>query len=138
MKRTFLIFLVLVFSFELAQSQVSEPTPEPSQEKTYGYYIQKHHSQKVTGWVLLGTGVGMAIAGTAMVSQQSDKNGTEDVGTFLLVTGGATAIASIPVLISSGKNKKKATAIMEAGKVGIKGAAVNQPRYVSVGLRMEF
>ena len=138
MKRTFIIFLVLVFSFKLAQSQVSEPTPEPSQEKTYGYYIQKHHSQRVTGWVLLGTGVGMAIAGTAMVSQQNDLNGTEDVGTFLLITGGATTIASIPVLISSGKNKKKANAIMEAGKVGINGASVNQPRYVSVGLRMEF
>lgn len=138
MKRSFLFFLVLMFSFNSVQGQVSEPVTEESDQKTYGYYIQKHHKQKVTGWVLMGMGVGMAIAGTAMVSQQNELNDTDNVGTFLLVAGGASTIASIPILISSGSNKRKAEAIMAAGKVGINGASLNQPRFVSVGLRMKF
>jgi hypothetical protein len=80
----------------------------PSVQKDY---LQKSKNQKTAAWILLGGGAAlmttsliMAVPKVTSLDPESDYTAEN----ILLVTGTAATLGSIPLFISSGKNKRKA------------------------------
>lgn len=92
---SFFVFLVTV-SFRTFCQQTASKEMLTKQE-----YLQKSKEQKTSAFVLLGLGsASLAIAAPGKVSM-----GTAGI---LVIGGGAAIVASIPLFIAAGKNKKKA------------------------------
>jgi hypothetical protein len=104
--KTISIFLVILF----VALQSFGQNPSLSKED----YLQKSKNQKKTGWILLGGGTAIAVAGTISMSNQdfwsSDNSGYDTAG-YLMLGGLAVGLASIPFFISSAKNANKAATI---------------------------
>jgi len=145
MKRTLLILLVLLFSFQIAQSQITEPQTDQSTQNMYDFYSQKAKKQKTTGWILLGTGLAATVGGLAIMANNlyiwdgsEDKDSGLAAGTGLFLAGSMATIASIPVLIVSGSNNRKARAYLETGTASVGNITFENSRYVTVGLKVDF
>jgi hypothetical protein len=140
MKRSLSIILFLLFSFQLLYSQVTDSTTIQSQQNEYDFYLLKSKKQKTTGLVLLVSGVVAAAGGLALMVDNltlfsDDTNGGFKAGTGLFLAGSAATIISIPVLISSGSNKRKARAFIATGDFG---DPIKNSRYASVGISFDF
>jgi drug/metabolite transporter (DMT)-like permease len=70
-------------------------------------YLQKSKRQKTAAWILLGGGFALAVGG-AILELSSDWNKSETPYLVVIGTGGASMLASIPLFIASGQNKRKA------------------------------
>lgn len=98
--KQFIICIMLVIFTNTAFCQQVDQSQPLSREG----YLKKSKQQKTTAWVLLGTGVAMfALAAPGNVS-------FELLGTIAVI-GTLTTLGSIPLFISSAKNKRKANAI---------------------------
>jgi hypothetical protein len=101
---TILLFIVKSFS----QAQTSLAFSKDS-------YLQKSKGQKTTGWIILGTGLGIAATGGIVQLMHEDKSdGGFDfdfTGAFIAIGGGVVSLLSIPFFISSSINKRKAASI---------------------------
>jgi hypothetical protein len=111
MKKTIVCAMLLIAAAHSFSQQIN-----PSQPKTREYYFQKSRNQKTIAWVLLGGGVGMMAAGTAIgVGEAAGSlfgENTNSTGSSVLLFGGiAAAGASIPFFISSAKNKGRAMSL---------------------------
>ena len=95
----------------------SQQAEEPKMELTKQEYLKKSKSQKTVGRILLGGG-GILIGAGLLTNlsnglgnlfvEESQKNSSGDIFTVL----GVISIAgSIPLLISAGKNKRKALSL---------------------------
>ena len=95
----------------------SQQAEEPKMELTKQEYLKKSKSQKTAGRILLGGG-GILIGAGLLTNlsnglgnlfvEESQKNSSGDIFTVL----GVISIAgSIPLLISAGKNKRKALSL---------------------------
>ena len=136
MKCTLSIFLVIIFTFQLAQSQVTDTLTQKSQQESYDFYIQNQKKLKKTGWILLGAGAAAAVGGALIVNN----NDLDEIGSGVIITtaGVVSMATSIPFFVISGSNKRKAEAIMETGKIGFGSNSFDNQKYVSVGLRINF
>lgn len=81
-----------------------------------GMYLQKSKNQRTIGWVMLGGGVAMAVAGGTMFSNNfhlfSSANDSEaQAGGILFLTGIGCSLGSIPLFISAANNARKAASI---------------------------
>lgn len=75
-------------------------------------YLKKSSIQKKTGWILLGGGAAMGLAGALIYNAtKDDESTTSNSGVLLQVIGVASAIVSIPFFVRSAKNKKLAAEI---------------------------
>jgi len=88
------------------------------QEMTKENYLEKSRRQKTTGWILLGGGVAMAVAGGILFNENFILFGASDaednkagIGGAMFVVGGLAALGSIPLFINSSSNAKKAALI---------------------------
>ena len=74
---------------------------QPSTSLTREEYLKKSKTQKIVGFVFLGVGA---------ITLISVSGGNTDFNTLgnLVVLGGLSTLASIPLFIASGRNKKKA------------------------------
>ena len=79
----------------------------PSQPLTKNDYLQKSKNQKTAAWVLLGGGLALAVGG-AVLDVSSDWSGSETPYLVAITAGCASMLGSIPLFISSAKNKRKA------------------------------
>lgn len=111
MKLIFSSLFLIFFSFQMIQSQVIEPTTDKSSQELFDFYTLKQRKNKTTAWVMLGSGIGMTIAGIGINMSGGILDGdstNNDEGLWLSYLGGATTIASVPFFIAAGKNKRKA------------------------------
>jgi len=132
-----IIFLVLIFTFQSVQSQVTDSLTAKSNQEMYDFYISKHKKLRTTGFILLGTGVAALGVGAAiMYNSIMDEDG--EPGAILFVAGGLATISSFPVFGIAKKNKRKANAILGSGEVGIGAIPFNDTRYASVGIKINF
>ena len=110
------IILFLAF-FSMLTKGFSQQVEEPKMELTKQEYLKKSKSQKTAGRILLGGG-GILIGAGLLTNlsnglgnlfvEESQKNSSGDIFTVL----GVISIAgSIPLLISAGKNKRKALSL---------------------------
>lgn len=68
--------------------------------------LLKSKTQKKNAWILLGIGAGIgAIGGIVQLQHQDDFDFS---GAVIAIIGGAVALSSIPLFISSAKNARKA------------------------------
>ncbi len=73
------------------------------------YFLEKSKRLNKTGWILLGVGTPLAAGGMAAMNKNfGDEGSAADFYALLMVAGFAMDIASIPVFISAGKNKRRA------------------------------
>ena len=89
-------------------------------------YLKRSEQQKKTGLILLGAGVGSVILGTVLFSAawSNGSDVTGGAGVLLMTAGSISTLVSIPVLISSASNGRK------AAKVGIGTARFSEPQQV--------
>jgi len=92
-----IIFLLVISIASFSQQKTTSPT------LTKQDYLKKSKSQKTAGWILLG-------GGAALLTYAATGDISLDGLSTIVVLGGVATLASIPFLISSAKNKKKASA----------------------------
>lgn len=137
MKLIFSSLFLMFFSFQMIQSQVIEPTTDKSSQELFDFYTLKQKKNKTTAWIMLGTGIGMTIAGIGinMSGGVLDGDSTNNAkGLWLSYLGGATTIASVPFFISAGKNKRKAKMYLNNSISKIKFPQNRNLNYWSVSL----
>jgi hypothetical protein len=144
MKKIATLILLLIISMEaFTQSNVTVPV------LTKAGLLQKSKNQSTTGWVLLGGGAGLTIAGAIVITSavsddlfndSNSYNSKTNTGTVLIVAGLAAMGGSIPLLISAHRNHKKAMAlsiINENMQIIQKGKWAYQP-YPAISLKINF
>ena len=107
MKRNISLLIILLFSVQLFSQE------KPNIEFAKDYYLQKSKNQNTSGWVLLGTGVGLTIIGIAGFSNSDflESNSNSDSYGLLILGGTLTSLVSIPLFINSGYNARKAATV---------------------------
>lgn len=79
------------------------------------YYLQKSKNQNTAGWILLGTGATMTVIGIIgfgnnfVIFGEGGNDHKANTFGFIMLTGLAMDLASIPVFISASRNKKWAS-----------------------------
>lgn len=116
MKKCILILMFLFFVLKtFSQAEISH-------EFTRDDYVKKSNNQKITAWILLGAGLGMAVTGMSIsVNQFSNQllnvfggeptDFNKNKGLWLFYLGSATTLTSIPFFISAHRNKKRAATV---------------------------
>ena len=98
-----LLALILIFSQTLkAQNAESKFLMEE--------YLRQSEKQKKTGLIMLGAGAGSVLLGTVLfgTTWNSGSNFAGGASAFFLVAGSISTLVSIPVLVSSASNGRKA------------------------------
>ena len=110
-----LILFIAFFSFQVT-SFSQQVTPKPP--LTHDGYMKKSKSQKTVAWILVGGGATMITTGFLIGSKQVEEDPfgaliSDEVGAsvVLILVGIAATLTSIPLFISSGKNKRRAAAV---------------------------
>jgi len=98
-----ILFLMLAGFASLCFSQQTTHTSQSTQ----GDYLQKSKHQKTAAWILLGGGIALAVTGVAVDAS----NWESSAGDVLIVAGAVSVLASMPLFIAAGKNKRKAMSL---------------------------
>lgn len=136
--RELLLFIVLLFSVQSAQSQVIDTTSTLSKQEMHDYFYSKHKKQKKTGLILLGSGLAAVGTGLLLARNADDWGDQFTAGGLLYFAGTLTTISSIPVLIISGSNKRKAQTYVQMGQHQMIESKLADSNLVSVGVKIEF
>lgn len=132
---TFFLLSAPSFSQQVTHSQL------PAHEN----YLKKSKTQKTVGWILLGGGATMITASLLIMNNKVNEDplgvlvSDEASASVILGLGGiASALASIPFFIASGKNKRRAAAVsfkMEKANIVNQWAFSNNP-YPALSIRV--
>ena len=116
MKKLLLIFVLALISFA-GYSQTEK------QDFSKEHYLQKSKNQRTVGWVLLGGGAAVGIAGLIVATDDIwDEPDGPGTGITLFIVGATSSLASIPFFISAGNNSRKAASLsMESQRYIIPG-----------------
>ena len=128
MKQFFVLLFLVVFL--TVKGQVVEPV-EKTPEKSHGYYTLKQHQNKEAARICLISGAGLIAVGgiVAITGIPNSESLATPIGAGMFVLGVASTVASIPLFITAGSNKRKARLSLKAETVyyGIKGNNFNSP-----------
>jgi uncharacterized membrane protein YiaA len=95
---------LLVLLTAITICSFSQVTDEPVKPMLKSDYLKKSRNQKITAWVLFGTGAIINIVGISKVDEPDSPLG-------YFIAGSAIMLASIPFTIIAQKNKKKAMSL---------------------------
>jgi hypothetical protein len=142
------ILFILLLSFQIAQSQVTDFTMHKSAQELFDYHTIKQKKNKTTAWILLGSGVAMTIGGFAILENNATtiltdiysgkSSGDGTVSTLLIITGGASTLASIPFFISAGKHKRKATLSLKGEQNIMGNLKIDNSNYLALNITIPF
>lgn len=112
MKKSMVILLIrLCVTILKSNAQVPKTNSSKSEQKaTSESLLLKSKTQKKNAWILLGAGVGIGALGGIVQLQHPDD--FDFTGTFIAFIGGAVALSSITLFISSAKNARKAATMV--------------------------
>ena len=96
MKKVTICTMLLILSATSFCQQTQSSKPLTREE-----YLKKSKTQKIVGFVFLGAGA------ITLISVSGGNTDFNTLGT-LVVVGGLSTLASIPLFIASGRNKRKA------------------------------
>ena len=105
MKKILPIVIAIMYA-GLAISQTTNTSQTLGKED----YLKKSKHQKTAAWILLGTGILSSALGSVQVNPDYGESENSNSKVFL-IAGLAAIGASIPLFISSSKNRKKANSI---------------------------
>tara|TARA_R110002073_G_scaffold72537_1_gene177241 strand:+ start:220879 stop:221292 length:414 start_codon:yes stop_codon:yes gene_type:complete len=137
MKRSFLGIVIVLFTFTSASGQQNTQASKQSSQDVYTAYMKKHKTNRTAGWITLGSGVAMIVGGYAINTGDGiiDNDTTNNnKGLWLSYFGAATTLASIPLFIASGNNKRKAKIELKNSTAGI----TNKSNYNSMAFTITF
>jgi hypothetical protein len=105
MRKFFFVTAAFLLFLPRIQAQQSQETKILIEE-----YLRQSEKQKKTGLIMLGAGAGSVILGTVLfgTAWNSGSNFAGGASVFLLTAGGISTLVSIPVLVSSASNGRKA------------------------------
>lgn len=108
MKNIFLhLVIILIGNTSLLGQNQDFTRPQLSyQDSMYQHYMKKSKNNRTIGYIMLGTGAVLATWGGIVASENLFAD--ENSGIFRFAIGSMAVIASIPILISAGNNKKQA------------------------------
>ncbi|HWH62184.1 MAG TPA: hypothetical protein VNS50_02885 [Ginsengibacter sp.] len=151
------IFVIVLLSSCLNTLQSSAQLQNTSQSAIQhplnsDLLFQKARKQKTTGWILMGTGAGLAIAGTIVTAESVatvyydvlinpllDQNVTSSssaIGPMMLLTGVASMVASVPFFIASGKNRRNAYLVIRNESESMSRQLHYKENFVSLALNI--
>jgi hypothetical protein len=124
MKKQILFALVMVFSVTFKSFSQDNKGKILAEE-----YLRQSEKQQRTGLIMLGAGVGATVAGTVMffAAWGGAAPAVGTTGVILFTTGSISTLASIPVLISSASNGRK------AGKISLVNENSDQSQIMGMG-----
>ena len=110
MKKIIITLTCIVLAMQLFAQTTSNATSKE-------YYLKKSKTQKTIAWVMAGAGAALITTGLIIGTNYAESNNPlnaidKSAGpVILIVTGSASALGSIPLFISSAKNKKRAASV---------------------------
>jgi hypothetical protein len=107
MKLVLAFFILLLI---IVQSCFGQQPSDKKYPLTKEDFLKRSHEQKTGGLILLGVGAG-SIALVSGGNQSFETTGT------VAVLGGIAVLASVPLFIASGRNRRKARAAERASRV---------------------
>jgi len=133
---SFYVILFLLIAFQQTQSQIIEPANNNSQQELYDIYTLQQKRNNTAAWIFLGSG----LAVTAIGFEIGNNGDLDDIGTaaVLVVVGGATTLASVPLFIVAGKNKRKAMLSLKKVQNSVANINFDNSNYLSVSLTIPF
>jgi hypothetical protein len=101
MKKSILAIVLLCFVTSIFSQQ---------EVRNKEYYLKRSHNQKNAGLITLGGGTALVIAGILIGNAGSDDAELDNAmtGGIMVVAGASSIVISIPLLIASARNKRKA------------------------------
>ena len=116
--------------------QMTDTAKTMTSQGLYRYYMQKHKTNNIVGFVLLGSGCVIAFIGLKnnleqLLSQHND-------GPGVIITGGAIAMLSIPFLIAGANNKRKAYLSLKTTSAPVTVMNQGSLNYTAVDLKVQF
>jgi hypothetical protein len=166
MKKTLFICIVCLCAFIQSKAQKLDKTAiteKVTHKVDAELLFQKAKKQKTAAWLILGSGAVMAITGFAIISSDASYNASQDLGaaftvifTFgfatpapieyrhsasgpiLAIAGTGAMLGSIPLFITSGKNKRKANIMILDESVSFNSRLNLKDHMPSLGVRITF
>lgn len=100
--------LLLLIVFEVSYGQSIKSTPQLTKID----YLKKSQNQKLIAWLLFAGGTAVAgITGLSNLGIDFGSQNKRPSPVVPLIIGGTMMVGSIPIFISSSKNKKKAMSL---------------------------
>lgn len=103
---------ILFVCFSLALLFLVQPilAQQDSNQFLIQEYVKQSERQKKTGLVMLGAGVGAVVLGTVLFAAAWDSGSgfAGGASVFFLTAGSISTLVSIPIIISSASNGRKA------------------------------
>ena len=140
MKKIITLFIAVLFSMQLVSAQKIDTSIYHSPQDLHNFYWQKHKTNRIIGQSCLGAGIIMITVGTVTIANHIQIFGPgpgghkNTQGQFLFFLGTATALASIPFFISSGKNKRKAMLAIKSENVSFGNKILSRYNYRAISL----
>jgi hypothetical protein len=101
-------------------------------------YWARHRTYKTAGWIALGTGVPLTLAGFVVaIASVENPNVKASTAGWMVAAGGFSTLASIPLFILAGKYKRKARAMRISWKMDKTDGAFCK-RMPALGLSIEW
>ncbi len=115
MKKNSIYFLAIIFIGSKAYGQQVLPASSKIIQEPYNFkYSSNHKTLKTAGWISLGTGVPLFCLGVALgIGSADNQNGAsaERTSKWMIPSGAALALASIPCFIISHHHRNKEASI---------------------------
>ncbi|WNH13897.1 hypothetical protein [Thalassobellus suaedae] len=143
----FLYLIILVCSFHISEAQAIDSTITKTPQELYDFHTLKQKRNKTAAWILVGSGLIMTMSGLVINSTDEAAEaltlGLVDIeevhkGDWLIYTGGATSLASIPFFISGSKHKRKATLSLKGEQNLVGNITFRKFNNLSVELKIDF
>jgi|CXWL01.2.fsa_nt_gi hypothetical protein len=113
-----IILLLFFFSVQRVIGQEAELIKNLT-EKSYDYYSFKQHQNKAAARICLISGIGLVAVGgvLAIAGVANSESSATPIGVGMFVLGVSSTVASIPLFILAGSNKRKARFSLKAETV---------------------
>jgi len=109
--KSYAIKTILLFTSIMMFIANTHAQNQTEKQDLKSYYLQKSKNAKTAGWVCLGLGTGMEIAGIAIANNDKDSWVISDEAGYLILGGVVVDLVSIPFFVSAGNHKKFAARI---------------------------
>ena len=139
-----LLALMFIFLISNTQAQIKPKinfNKNMSNSELGQYYKQKSKNQKITAWIMLGGGLTLDIIGiNKAVSEMTVFSGpvkSSNTGETLFVIGTVSALLSIPLFISSSRNKQRARILLSNHKIPLSFSSEKNNSIQSIGIGIQ-
>lgn len=135
-KQLVIILCISLFYAPILQGQEIDNSFNKTPQEMHDMFMKKHKTNKLVGWIMVGSGVVMIVSGLGINLSEGWGEGNQNKGLGLSYLGGAITLTSIPFFISAGSNKRKARLALKGGTVGI--GMFDKTNHLSVSITIPF